>query len=215
MTKPASKKSLIERTRDEAKARASARLAELLALIRRRMGTVVESFYDIGEALREIVEKKLYAVADHKSFNALLTAERLMSARQAAKLLAVVRNVPRTEALGMGLERTYALVAYTAATPEDDRASELIAQNAEVGGKAVTKSSRREIEAATKEVRERVGTARAPTAASRAKAKADAAGEKALRAALRAAGLGRATITMGRDNVRVVLTRAQVDKLVG
>lgn len=42
-----------------------------LALVRRRVTEVVEGFYDIGEALREILDHKLYAAAGHASLEAL------------------------------------------------------------------------------------------------------------------------------------------------
>jgi hypothetical protein len=121
---------LIQQTKERALARNKARLAELLALIRRRMMEVVEGFYDIGEALREIVDHKLYGALDHASLGALLKAEGLVSLRQAAKLIAVVRKVPREQALLLGQERAYALVAYTGATPEPDSPAQLLAEGA-------------------------------------------------------------------------------------
>ena len=102
MAKSSPKRSLIAETKSAALARNTARLAALLAIIRRRMTEVVEAFYDIGEALREIVDHKLYAVAGHKSLKVFLAAEKLLSARQAMKLIAVVRRVPREQALTLG-----------------------------------------------------------------------------------------------------------------
>ena len=62
------------------------RLKALEALIRRRLATVVESFYDIGEALTEILKKKLYAVGEHTSLEAYLAATKLIGIAQAMKL---------------------------------------------------------------------------------------------------------------------------------
>ena len=207
----ASKLTLIERTKAAALARNTARLAELVALIRRRMTDVVESFYDMGEALREVVEHKLYAAAGHASFKAFLAAERLLSARQAAKLIAVVRKVPREQALALGQERAYALVAYTDATPEADSPASLLRDSATVGAKPVATASLREIEDATRVVR--ATSAKPKTAAARDREKTTAAIEKAVRAALRGAGFAKAEVTVGRDQVRVVLPRKAAERL--
>ena len=207
------KRTLIEKTKADALARNTKRLAELVALIRRRMGAVVEGFYDIGEALREILEKKLYGVAGHAGLEALLEAEKLMSYRQATKLIALVRKVPRAQALSLGQEKAYALVSYTEATPEADSPEALMATDVKVGAKPVSKSSVREIEAATRAVRLTEKAKRPPTEAERARAKAETALVKTLRGALRGAGIGRAEITVRGDRVRVELTRAQVERL--
>ncbi len=210
----AAKQSLIERTKSAALARNKARLAELVALVRRRMTEVVEAFYDIGEALREIVDHKLYAAEGHKSLKAFLGAEKLLSARQAMKLIAVVRRVPREQALTLGQERAYALLAYTEATPEDDSPATLLAAHATVGDKPVTEASVREIDAATRDARTRSAKSTAKTPAARAKAKADAAVERAVRKALRDAGFARVEVRVGRDTVRVAFARSAAERLV-
>jgi hypothetical protein len=207
------KRTLIEKTKADALARNTKRLAELVALIRRRMSAVVEGFYDIGEALREILDKKLYGAAGHAGLEAFLKAERLMSYRQATKLIALVRKVPRTQALSLGQEKAYALVSYTEATPEADSPEALLATDAKVGAKPVSKASVREIEAATRVVRVTEKAKRPPTEAERARAKAETGLVKTLRGALRGAGIGRAEITVSGDRVRVELTRAQVERL--
>lgn len=62
------------------------RLADLLALVRRRASEVVEGFYDIGEALREILDHKLYAAAGSKSLEALVESDvRIVVARSVAE----------------------------------------------------------------------------------------------------------------------------------
>lgn len=201
----ATKSALIERTKEASLARNRRRLGELLALVRRRVTEVAEGFYDIGEALREILDHKLYAAAGHASLEALLKAEGMMSFRQASKLIAVVREVPREKALALGQERAYALVAFTRATPEDDSPAALIAEDA-----ALSNASVRQIAAATREARAKAK--RPKTAAARAKAKADDALVKALRAILREVGISRAAITAGRGDVRIVVSRAAVER---
>jgi hypothetical protein len=202
---------LITRTKDAALARNRKRLAELLALVRRRMIEVVEGFYDIGEAFREILDHKLFAADGHKSMAAMLVAEKLMSYRQASKLIKVVRRVPREEALSLGQERAYALVAYTDATPDDDSPAGLLAANAPVGGKPLRDASLRDIEAATQETRTTARVKRPKSAAAKAKAKSDEAIAKHVRATLRDAGLGRIEVTVGRDVVTVRIPRAKAE----
>ena len=199
---------LIQRTKERALARNKARLAELLSLIRRRVTEVVEGFYDIGEALREIVDLKLYLAEGHANLGALLKAEGLLSLRQATKLIAVVRKVPRDQALSLGQEKAYALVAYTEATPELDAPAQFAEESAQVGGKLLKKASLRDIEAATRAERAKVKASRAPSAAEREKAKAKAALEAALRKVLREAGISRAFIEVGADNVRITIARS-------
>lgn len=211
MAKSSPKRSLIAETKSAALARNTARLAALLALIRRRMTEVVEGFYDLGEALREVLDKKLYAAAGHASLDAWLRAEKLMSVRQANKLVSVVRRVPREQALALGHERAYALVAYTDATPADDTPASLLAQSAKIGATPVAEASLREIQAATRTARSTAK--RAPTAAERTKTKADAATVKAVRAVLREAGIGRADVVVHRDGVRIEISHTLAARL--
>jgi alkylated DNA repair dioxygenase AlkB len=153
MKKKLKKTDLIEKTRSSVLARNKARLGELTAEIRRWMSGVVESFYYMGEALREIADKKLYAAAKHASMEAFLEAERLMSVRRTRKLIAVTRKVPRPTALTLGQERTYALVSYTQVTETHDSAKNLVMENARIHGKPIEQASLREIEAATRAAR--------------------------------------------------------------
>lgn len=203
---------LIERTRAQSLARHRQLLGDLVATIRRRMLSVAEGFYDIGEALREIVDKKLYAVAGHANLGVFLASERIMSRRQATKLIALARRVAREDALALGQERAIALLAYVDATPEDDTVAELVHAGVEIAGKPVTEASVREIEAAAREVRKRVASAKNPRVA-RARARADAGLIKDVRASLRASGVGRAKVTITREGVRIELTRAAAQKL--
>jgi hypothetical protein len=47
----------------------------LLALIERRKDRITEDFYDIGEALRELLNNKLYAALGFDTFEQLLDAQ--------------------------------------------------------------------------------------------------------------------------------------------
>ncbi|MDB4930233.1 MAG: hypothetical protein JWM10_2717 [Myxococcaceae bacterium] len=205
----ASRSELIVATKRAALAANTARLGVLTRLIRRRLAAVVESFYDVGEALREIADRKLYAATGHTSFGAWVEGTKLMSSAQAEKLLAIVRNVPREAALSAGQERAYALVLLAAATPAPDSAAELLADGV-VDGQPAAKASVRAIKAAATAARKKAPT----TPAAKAKAKADAAVERGLRALLRAAGLTPKVLRAGPAEVRVVLGRAAVERAI-
>lgn len=199
---------LIQQTKDRALARNVARLSQLLSLIKRRMIAIVEGFYDIGEALCEIVDNSLYKVNGHPNLGAFLKAEGLFSIRQATKLIAVVRNVPREQALELGFERSYALVSYTDATPEADSPAQLLREDAKVDGKPVKQASVRDMTKAARGVRDKAKATTKKSAAAREKAKADTALEGALRKGLQAAGLGRAKIEVGASEVRFTIARS-------
>lgn len=212
MTRSAARSTLIEQTRRAAQERNAARLADLTAEIRRRMTAVVESFYDIGEALREVLDRKLYGAAGHASLAAWLHDEGIVSERQATKLIAIARKVPRAHALALGPERSYALVAYAEAAANDTVAA-LLEGGATVAGKPVAEASVREIEAAAREARATRRGLRPKTEAERARAVEDAAITRALRSALRELGVGGATVRVTQAQVRVTLPRAQAAKL--
>ena len=198
---------LIEATKRDALAARHKKLTSLSALIRRRLATVVESFYDIGVALTEIAKAKLYAAGGHASLEAYLDAEKLLSVSQARKLIDIVKNIPREQALAVGQERAYALIALSRATPEPDRAVDLIAQG-EVDGQPAAKAPVRAITAAARAQREK-----APKSpAAKARRKTEAALERGLRALLRAAGLSVTAVRISKDAVRVELPRAKVEK---
>ncbi|MFO0608381.1 MAG: hypothetical protein U0324_34765 [Polyangiales bacterium] len=205
---------LIERTKAAAAERHAARLAELTALVRRKMTAAVESFYDIGEALREVMDKGLFAAAGHATFDDFLAAEGLMGRRQATKLIAVARRVPREHALRLGHERAYALSAYAEAA-NDTTVAELVTGAATVAGKPAVEASLREIEAATREARARAADEGPRAEARRERSREDEALAKAVREALRGAGVGRPAVQVVGDEVRVVLTRAQAERLAG
>ena len=183
------------------------KLTVLEGLIRRRLATVVESFYDIGVALTEILKKKLYAVGGYASLEAYLTATKLLSAAQAMKLIAIVREVPREVALAAGPERSYALIGLAKATPALDTAAELIVSGT-IDGQPAAKAPVRAIAAKARAERAK----RPKTAAAREREKADVAVVRGVRALLKSGGLGGATVRVVGDEVRVVLTRAQAER---
>jgi hypothetical protein len=200
---------LIAATKAQALAAHRKKLASLERLIRRRLATVVESFYDIGVALTEILKKKLYAAGGHGSLEAYLAATKLIGVAQAMKLIAIVREIPREVALAAGPERSYALIGLAKATAEPDSAAELI-ERGTVAGQPAAKASVRAIAAAAKAERAK----RPKTAATKEREKADAAVVKGLRALLRGVGLGAGVVAVEGGEVRVVWTRAQAERAI-
>jgi hypothetical protein len=204
---------LIEATKAQAAARHKARYDELVALMRRRMTDIVERFYDLGEALREMLETRRYTAGGHTSLRAFLAAEGLVSYAKANRLIAIVRKVPRAQALVLGQERAFALVAYTDATPEGDSPAALLAADAKLGATPVAQASVRQIEAATRAARSARAKSGAVSEGARAKARADAATLRAVKRALRDAGLAGAAVQVGRNRVTITVDRARADRL--
>lgn len=181
----------------------------LLALIDRRKTRISEDFYDIGEALKEILDNKLYSALGFDSFEQMLDARKVMGSSQAFKLIRLVEGIPRDEALRLGREKAYALVTYTAATPEDDVPAALVRRNAKVGGKPLSQVSSRELLDATK-----AAAADKPlTPAAKARQKADQAIIKATRSMMKKAGVSKPVIKVKKDVVVVTIPRATVEKL--
>ena len=209
-TPKAGRSKLITATKAAAQAAHRTRLGALEKLIRRRITTIVESFYDIGLALDEIQRKKLYAAEGFASIDAFVVGTKLLSPAQAAKLIAIVRNVPREQALSVGQEAAYAFVALARATPEPDSATELIAHGMLDGRPAAT-APVRALKAKAKALR-----AAAPkSAAQQARAKLDAAIARGVKALVKGVGVTPKGVSVVRDEVHVVLSRAAAAKALG
>jgi hypothetical protein len=111
------------------------RAEELLAEIQRKKDLVAESFVDIGEALLELDKKKLWAALGYSSLSHLLSARNVMGRSQAFKLMAVVRSLPRRQALALGAEKAYALIRYAHASPTLERPTDVLAHGIVIDGK--------------------------------------------------------------------------------
>jgi hypothetical protein len=149
-------KTALVRTLSDAKLMTNAnknRALALLDFIARRTARMTEDFYEVGKALKELLEKKLYVALEYPSFEAMLDARGVMGATQARKLIEVVSRVPLKTALKLGLEKAFAMTRYTDATPEIDTPESLVEGGGEIGGKPAVAASRREIEAETKKLR--------------------------------------------------------------
>jgi hypothetical protein len=112
-----------------------ARAESLLQSIENRKREIGRAFYDLGTALRELHEKKLYGSLGYDSFDAMLQSRGVMSPAQARKLVEVVRSFERDTAERLGAEKAYALARYVARTKQDDDVDELVAEGFPLGGR--------------------------------------------------------------------------------
>lgn len=144
---------------------------ELLTLIKRRIARITEDFFDIGRALKELRDKKLYVALGYASFDKMLAAREIIGATQAYKLIKVIEAFPdREEALGVGVEKGFALVSYAAATPATDFPSVLARSG--LHGKKIDELSVRDIEGMTEKVKAKEKAKEPPTAEEKAAASA-------------------------------------------
>lgn len=114
---------------------ARARAESLLQGIEHRKREIGRAFYDMGSALRELNEKKLFGALGYESFDAMLHDRGVMSPAQARKLVEVVRTFDRTMAERLGAEKAYALARYVARTKKDDDVGELVEEGFPFGGR--------------------------------------------------------------------------------
>lgn len=129
-----------------------------LALIARRKAEIVESFYDIGEALRRLKRREIVAALGRKSFAEVCSKDARVSVSQAGRLIDIVEHMSRSEAVAMGQAKASALVGLAEATPEVDTPGGLLRRKKPMalpgGGTLDTqKASARMIERAAKEMR--------------------------------------------------------------
>lgn len=125
----------------------------LIALIARRKSEILENFYDIGEALLELKEKRLFLALNHSSFEDMLKERTTIGHAQAYELMKLVQMVPRKIAMEMGSAKSAALTEWVAVTETKETVAELVKSNAVIGGKPVKKASSRDIANAVKEQR--------------------------------------------------------------
>ncbi|MEI8254762.1 MAG: hypothetical protein WCJ30_03735 [Deltaproteobacteria bacterium] len=142
-------------TANKKSAAGATRAESLVALILRRKQRITEDFFEIGEALHELARRKLYLSLGYDSFDALVEGRGLVGSTQARKLIAVVDAYTRDQALALGLEKSFAVLTYAAATPAHEMPQLLVALGIE--GRPLTALSAKEIVRRAKKVRERAG----------------------------------------------------------
>ena len=100
----------VQRTVAEAKATSPVlrREAEaLLALIERHKANISAGFYEIGQALTQLVDRNLYRQLGYATFAAMVEERKLMSRAVAWQLVAIYRSIPRQAAQQLGPSRAF------------------------------------------------------------------------------------------------------------
>jgi hypothetical protein len=164
-----SKAQSLVRTARQARVAQKKRGTELIAEIRSRLDDVGSEFLEIGRRLKALYDESIHLALDYDSFEAMLEGEGLGSRAQAFKLMAVAAVFGEAGIADFGIERAYALISYTRATPEDDDAATLFADNALVAGKPVREHSVTDLTKARQDLT-REAAASNPTREQRARA---------------------------------------------
>ena len=215
-TAPARGKQLVARARAAAPARA-ARARSALTAIRGLLVKAAETTWDLGHALAEFAQDKLFVALGYASFEECLAGERLISSTQAYRLIRIARHFSRDELATLGsVEKADALITYAEATDARDTPAGLLKADALVGQKRVSKAGASDLESAAKTARARRTSdpADSRNAARAAKAKADLAREKRLVKHLKAHGLAPSRVATKGARVVVELDVATVDALL-
>ena len=105
------------------------RLAEQCTLITHEIQELKKqgdtNFWRLGACLAEVADGKLHVDCGYDTFAQYLERAVDIERRQAYKWMAVATNFTEALAQEFGLERCNAYLAYTLATPEDDRPADI------------------------------------------------------------------------------------------
>lgn len=193
-----------ERAKDRPQAEA------LLAHVQRNMGLIKDAFFEIGLALTELNNNRMYLALGHATFADMLEARGLMSQAQANKLIAVATLLPREAAVRLGAEKSYALTRYAQASAPSGGLAGLL-ESGKVKGRSLDTVTLRELTELTRDVR---GPRKTGKEDSRAEARSQA---RKAQSALRKAGMSMARVeAVGPHGVtfRVTLNAADLGRLV-
>lgn len=148
-----------------------ARAERLVRAIEEQREFLHEAFFDIGEALCALQDEALYVVLGYPHIEGLIADRALLPRAQAHKLMAIVRTVPRAEALFVGPEKAYEIVRSTrggataggGVKKKADKAAALDDDPGRHAAVVAVKEAERELRArgigsATVELRKREGT---------------------------------------------------------
>jgi hypothetical protein len=166
----------------------------LLAIVEQRKKGLAVDFYELGRALTELLDRKLYTVVGFPTFAAMVEGRRLMSRALAWRLVAIYRSLPKGLAAKLGPEKAFEwlgvlkLEAGPGATPAD--VQRLAAARTQAEGRPVTGFSRNELAALREKTKARLDAARTDPGAADAHRTA-----RALAQHLRHLGAGDARVT--------------------
>lgn len=202
----------VQRVMVEAKAKQStdvARVEAMIAEIHQLQGNITSGFWEIGRILKDLQDRKLFATLGFETFEELCEARLGLSKAVASKLITVAAQLPKPEAIKIGQERAYAVIAYTR-SPKWNGALDpvdLVRRDAPiVPGKPLSATPVREILAARPPKPKRLAERKASSD--------DTATERALKKQLSDLGIPRGAIEVRAGKVTVTWTRAQIDRLL-
>lgn len=108
--------------------------AQLLSQLQVQRVGVAKGFYAMGLLLRELARPERYQVElGYETFDDLLEQKYVINRMTAVKYIAVATFFDEKIATELGIEKTYALVKYAAATGKREDAPLLVETNPEVG----------------------------------------------------------------------------------
>ena len=188
------------------------RAMALIADITQRKKRIARDFYAIGEALKLLSDPALYHAAGYARFDHLIKGERLMGKTLAYKLIAIVDTYPANTARKLGIEKAYALFAYTEATPAEDLAPQLAESNPRIGETRLERMSVRDLLDAARRARA-ANAGRAATEAERDARRVAKRVQKKLRAKGAKSAKARAKSHRGEWRIRLDLAVDEVSAL--
>ena len=109
---------------------------------------IARDFWELGRVLAAMRNEGVATALGFASLEALADARLGMKKSTLWKLVAVAEQLPRAEAVRLGVEKAYALVAYAKATPEDDSAAALAKGGATIDGKPLARVTVKELRGA-------------------------------------------------------------------
>ena len=171
---------------------------------------IARDFWQLGRVLASMRDERVHTALGFDSFEALATQRLAIPKTTAWKLMMVAEQLPRAKAIELGVEKAYALIAYTKATPEADSARALAAADATIGGRRLSQASVKEVGAAAAQRR----PTRPPTFAEAAQAKADREMLARVTNHLAGARVPKSAVTLVGDRVHVELSRRQIARML-
>jgi hypothetical protein len=136
----------------------------LLAIVEQHKAGIGVSFYEIGRALTELLDRKLCVVVGYKTFAAMVVQRKLMSPSLAWRFVAIYRSIPKGLAQKLGPERAFEWlrVLRLEAGPQAEPAAvqSLAAAKPEVAGRPVTELSSSDLAAFREKMKQRQAAAR-------------------------------------------------------
>lgn len=123
-----------------------------IALIQRKRADVAAAFYDIGEALVRLKTSGAHRAFKRPSWEAFCVAELDMSESQAERLIEIVQQMTREDAIKLGtFSKASSVARLVKATPAEETVAQAIREGIVVGGARldVKHASARQIARAT------------------------------------------------------------------